>query len=183
MINIYKELKKRNIFQTSNRLCMFWTFCVAFMLFVLMIVMYNNDTNSEYKIISVGILFVIFGGAFIIIFILALIEVRKYNYLLEYGKMVKGRIISSGIPSTAGVKVKASYFDNETEKEYVYVSGTPKLMEPNRMRYYVRTYPEIDILIDENNKKNGVILIDKYYIEMQNEHGDEPYQLNNMFKY
>lgn len=97
--------------------------------------------------------------------------------------MVKGRIISSGIPSTAGVKVKASYFDNETEKEYVYVSGTPKLMEPNRMRYYVRTYPEIDILIDENNKKNGVILIDKYYIEMQNEHGDEPYQLNNMFKY
>lgn len=78
MINIYKELKKRNIFQTSNRLCMFWTFCVAFMLFVLMIVMYNNDTNSEYKIISVGILFVIFGGAFIIIFILALIEVTSY---------------------------------------------------------------------------------------------------------
>lgn len=182
-MNRYFIFKKKSIFQTSNRLFIIHAFLINCILVGVLIVLYIRDKNDIYGFFLFGMVLAIMGVAFIIALILAIKDARNYNYLLKDGKMVKGRIISSGIPSIAGVKVKASYFDNETEKEYIYVSGTPKLMEPNRMRYYVRTYPEIDILIDENNKKNGVILIDKYYIEMQNEHGDEPYQLNNMFKY
>ena len=54
-------------------------------------------------------------------------------------------------------------------------------MNPNKMRYFVRTYPEIYLLIDEKNKKKGVVLIDEYYMEMLEKHGDEPYQSKNLF--
>ena len=181
MMDRYFNLKKKNIFQTSNRLFIIYMFFINCMLIGGLIVLYIRDRDDIYKLFLVGILLMIVGGAFIIAVILAIKDVRNYNYLLKFGKIVKGKIVSSGIPFSNGIKVKASYFDCETEKQYIYISGSPKAMNPNKMRYFVRTYPEIYLLIDEKNKKKGVVLIDEYYMEMLEKHGDEPYQSKNLF--
>lgn len=121
------------------------------------------------------------GGAFVIAIIVAVKEIRKYNYLLEHGKIVEGKIISYSTHIQQGVTVKATYCDEKNGREYIYISKSPTVILFN-MRYFVHQDPSINLLIDEKDMRNGVVLIDEYYNEKQEKYGDEPYQLRKIFK-
>ncbi|MBP3506655.1 MAG: hypothetical protein J6K43_09710 [Lachnospiraceae bacterium] len=104
--------------------------------------------------------------------------VKNYNYLLENGKIVKGKI---GFAYTfRQTKVSATYFDDKSEMCYNYCTFDSKAFNSHRLKYYAKKYPQIYILVDKDNLSNGYILIREYYKEMNEKHGDEPYKLENL---
>lgn len=178
------SLKRKNIFQVSNRKFIISSFVVNCILIsiILVLLIYLKEREDIFWVFLFGIFFVVWGSAFIIAIMIAIKEIRKYNYLLEHGKVVKGRIISYSTHIQNGVTVKTTYYNEETREEYFYISKSPTLINSFKMRYFVQQDSTIDLLIDEKEMKNGVALIDEYYNEKLEKYGDKPYQLKNLFR-
>lgn len=181
-MNNYLGLKRKNIFQASNRNFVISSLTITCILIVmiLMLIPYLKESEDIW-IFFFGTILITWGGAFVIAIIVAVKEIRKYNYLLEHGKIVEGKIISYSTHIQQGVTVKATYCDEKNGREYIYISKSPTVILFN-MRYFVHQDPSINLLIDEKDMRNGVVLIDEYYNEKQEKYGDEPYQLRKIFK-
>lgn len=178
----YLGLKRKNIFQASNRNFVISSFTITCILIaiMLMLILYMKE-SEEIWIFFFGIFLISWGGAFIIAIIVAIKEINKYNYLLEHGKIVEGKIIFYSTHIQNGITIKATYYDEKNDREYIYISKSPTVILFN-MRYYVQQDTSINLLIDEKNMKNGIVLIDEYYNEKQEKYGDEPYQLRKIFR-
>ncbi len=181
-MNNFSMLKRKNIFQASNRNFLISSFTITCILIVmvLILVIYLKESEDIW-IFFWGTLLLAWGSAFIIAMIIAIKETRKYNYLLRCGKRVEGTIISYSTHIQDGVTVRAGYYDEIAGREYVYASKSPTVILFN-MRYYVQKDPSINLLIDEKDMRNGVVLIDEYYNEKQEKYGDKPYHLEKLFR-
>lgn len=127
---------------------------------------------------------IIIGGLFLLNLILCIREITGYNYLIDNGIIITGKMLSAGT-HLRGTKIKASYIDERTKQQYKCITTTTFSMDPIRLQQFIENYPdEVRIMVDPKNYRRAAILVHDYCTRMLSEHEKDklaqPSFINNL---
>lgn len=172
----------KKIWNASNLVLLL--FFLVFALLILVVLIHSIHIGDSVGNLTIDIVYeLILWGGFFMSLIFAVREIWKYNYLVDNGLIVTGKVVSAGsrIFNTTMVAV---YFDEKTQRQYKYVTGTQFSMDAVRLQQYIESYPEgVKIMIDPRNYKRGVILIEEYCDRMAEEHKAETLSLPSFYQH
>lgn len=124
------------------------------------------------------------GGLFLLYLFLSVREIKNYNYLIDNGIIINGKMLSAGIGSLMGTKMTASYVNDETKKRYKCTTTTSFSIDAMKMQTFIENYPdEVRLMVDPKNYKKAVILVHDYCGRMMSEHGTEKLSPKPIYKY
>lgn len=153
--------KKVKIWQTSNFLILvtLGILCIVFALLLFLCIFFERSLNKKlFVFIIIEILCVSLFSSFMK---LTMKEVRKHSNLIQNGMIVKG-VIKNVSEIIEGFEIKAVYYDKEAEKEYIYKQSKRSNYNFNWIKQKMLINSEINILLDKDDKQNGLILLDDY---------------------
>lgn len=171
----------KKIWNASNIVLLL--FFLVFALLILLVLIHSIHIRDSVSNLRIDIAYeLILWGGFLLALIFAIHEIWKYNYLVDNGLIVTGKVVSAGtrIFNTTMVAV---YFDEKTQRQYKYVTGTQFSMDAVKLQQYIENYPEdVRIMIDPQNYKRGVILIEEYCDRMAERHKAEKLPIPSFYK-
>lgn len=151
----------KKIWNASNIVLLL--FFLIFAVLILLVEIHSVHIGDSVSNLRLGMIYeLLLWGGFLLSLIFAIREMWLYNYLVDNGLVVTGRVISAGtrIFNTTMVAV---YFDKKTGRQYKYVTGTQFSMDAVKLQHFIENYPDgVLIMIDPENYKRGVILIEEY---------------------
>lgn len=172
----------KKIWNASNIIILL--FFLIFAVLILPVLIYSVDIGDSASNLRIGIIYeLILWGGFLLSLIFAIHEIWMYNYLVDNGLLVTGRVISAGT-RVFNTTMVAVYLDEKTKKQYKYVTGTQFSMDAVKLQQFIENYPnEVRIMIDPKNYKRGVILIEEYCDRMMNQHRTEKLSPPSFYHY
>lgn len=124
------------------------------------------------------------GGLFLLYLFLSVKEIINYNYLIDNGIIIKGKMISAGTSYLMGTMMTASYVDDKTKKHYKCTTTTSFSIDAMKMQTFIENYPdEVRLMVDPKNYKKAAILVYDYCGRMISEHGTEKLSPKPFYQY
>lgn len=125
---------------------------------------------------------IIIGGLFLLNLYLCINEITKYNYLIDNGIVIPGKMLSAGT-HLRGTKLKASYINEKTKQHFTCITTTTFSMDPIRLQQFIENYPnEVRVMVDPQDYNKAAILVHDYCEKMMLEHEKEKLPIPSIYR-